>query len=64
MLEIFVGFVFIALFYGWIIFMLCTAGIIRKEWLYTIPIWPLALLVLLIYIISRGIEVLLRVIDL
>ena len=64
MMEILVGFIFIGLFYGYVIFMLCVAGRIRKEWLYTIPIWPLALLVLLICIILRGVEVLLRVLDL
>ena len=60
MMDIFLGFVFGAVFYGFIVFMAWVSGGLDKKWLYTIPIWPLALLVLLICIILRGLEVLLE----
>jgi hypothetical protein len=46
------------------VFMLCVSGTLQYKWLYTIPIWPLALLVLLIRVVLRGLEVLLQVLDL
>ena len=63
-MDIFLGFVFGGLFYGFIVFMGWVSGGINKKWLYTIPIWPLALLVLLICVILRGAEVLLQALDL
>jgi hypothetical protein len=63
-MDIFLGFVFAGLFYGFIVFMCWVSGITNIKWLYTIPIWPLALLVLLICIILRGAEVLLQALDL
>jgi hypothetical protein len=63
-MNIFLGFVFAGLFYGLIVFMCWVSGITNIKWLYTIPIWPLALLVLLICIILRGAEVLLQALDL
>lgn len=57
-MDIFLGFVFGGLFYGFIVFMVWVTGDLDSKWLCTIPIWPLALLVLLIRVILQGLEVL------
>lgn len=63
-MEIFLGFVFGGLFYGFIVFMIWVQGDLDSRWLCTIPIWPLSLLVLLILVILRGLEVLVEAIGL
>ena len=53
------AFIFGGLFYGFIVFMAVgePGSRLNSKWLYTIPVWPLTLVVLLVRISWRGIKV-------
>lgn len=52
------AFVFGGIFYGWVVLMATgTPGRLGRKWLYTIPVWPLTVVVLLIRISWEGIKV-------
>ena len=51
------AFIFGGLFYGFIILMAHASRSIHRKWFFTIPIWPLTIVILLIRISWEGVKV-------